>query len=115
MVYQVIFVCTISGIVGFKKPILGALAGIVTTLINYFIFYEFDQFLFYVLFLVGGFGGFACSWIIHWVFYGYTDDRNSSKPHYKAFPGGSGGSWGGGVVYTDDEHKNAQENSKDMG
>ena len=76
MVYQVIFVCIISGMVGFKKPILGALAGIVTTLINYFIFYEFDQFLFYVLFLVGGFGGFACSWIIHWVFYGYTDDRN---------------------------------------
>ena len=115
MGYQVISVCIISGIFGFKKPILGALAGIVTTLINYFTFYEFDQLLFYLLFVLGGFAGFVCAWIIHWVFYGVTDDRNSSKPHYKAFPGGSGGSWGGGVIYTDEEQKNSQENSKGIG
>ena len=115
MIYQILFVCIISGLIGCKKPIFGSLAGIVATLLNYFTFYEFDQLLFYVLFVLGGFAGFVCALIIHWVFYGVTDDRNSSKPHYKAFPGGSGGSWGGGVIYTDEEQKNAQGNSKDIG
>ena len=113
MIYMIIAVCVISGVAGVKKPIYGGLTGLILFPLIPLFFYKFDSTLFLILlpleFALGLFFGRT----FNWIFYGVRDDMKG-KPHYKSISSGTGFSFGGGIVYTDEEQKNAKENEESI-
>jgi hypothetical protein len=110
MLYQIIAVCVISGIVGAKKPMFGGLAGLILSPLIHLIFYKFDSTIFLYLCPIGLVIGLCSGGIVNWLFFGGTSDINR-KPYYNPMSTGKGSS-GGGIIYTDEEQKNATENQR---
>ena len=108
MIYQIIAVCIISAIAGIKKPIYGGLTGSILSPIVHLLFYQFDSFLFAILIPIGFVIGISLGGVLNFLFYGVKDDK-SSKLHYRSMHV-SGGNMGSGIVYTDEEEKNAKQN-----
>lgn len=108
MIYQIIAVCVASAIAGIKKPIYGGLTGAILSPIVHLLFYKFDLTIFFILFPVGFAIGTTMAGITNWFFCGAMDDKNR-KPYYTSIhmPGGNTGS---GIVYTEEEEKNAKQN-----
>jgi Na+-driven multidrug efflux pump len=111
MIYMIIAVCVISGGAGVKKPIYGGLTGLVLFSLIPFFFYKFDLTLFLIVAPIGFVLGLFFGGIVNWLFYRTTADKKR-KPHYKSVSSGTGFSFGGGIVYTDEEQKNAKENQE---
>lgn len=109
MIYLIISVCIISGIVGAKKPIYGGFTGLVLFPLIPLFFYKFDSTLFLILLPIGFTLGLFLGGVVNRLFYGARGDEKR-KPYYKSISSGTGFSFGGGIVYTDEEEKNAKEN-----
>ena len=110
MIYLIIAVCVVSGIVGVKKPIYGGLTGLILSPLAHVLFYKFSSLIFCLLFPIGFAIGIVCGGIVHWFFYGGTASDNS-KPYYHAMHSW-GGAKGSGIIYTDEEEKNAKQNER---
>ncbi len=112
VIYQIIAVCVISGIAGIKKPIYGGLAGLILSPLIHVVFYKFDLFLFLIFMSIGFVIGICLGSILNW-FFGGRDDLNR-KPYYTSMHI-TGGGMGSGIVYTDEEEKNAKQNENKNG
>jgi hypothetical protein len=107
MIDIIIAVFVISGIIGIKKKVYGAAAGaIIAPLIDY-VFHSFDLFFFIALFPIGFLIGWISGSLSKWFFSGFRGGKHNTGPSYT---GRAGGHQRGGIVFTDEEMKNAKEN-----
>ena len=106
MTYKVIAVIIISCLAGIKKPIYGGLAGMIAAPGISIIFNSFD--LPTVVFLTPfGFGFGLLFGVISWnIFHGSECNQQNTKTYYMPMTE----NMRGGVIYTDEEEKNAKEN-----
>ena len=111
MLYQIIAFFIISGIAAIKKPIYGGLAGLVTAPVIYVVFNSFDL---PTVCVLSAFGfGFGLIWgvfawnFIHGEEYNQQNKKTYVMPMYRAGTGQRGG-----IIYTDEEEKNARENER---
>ncbi len=113
MIYKVIIFAIISCLAGIKRPIYGGLAGLISAPVMSMIFSPFD--LPTVLVLAGfGFGfGLLCGQVSKWIIQGADHNKQNTKPHVMPITQ-AGGSQRGGIIYTDDEAKNAEDNKKNI-
>jgi len=108
MIYQILAVCVVSAIAGIKKPIYGGLAGATLSPIVYLLFYEFDSFLFAIIIPIGFAIGISLGGALNFLFSAVLHDENR-RPYYTSMHV-TGSSMGSGIVYTDEEEKNAEQN-----
>ncbi|MCW8892224.1 MAG: hypothetical protein OQL18_02765 [Deltaproteobacteria bacterium] len=107
MFYHAVIVCVLSGVAGIKKPIYGGLAGLFLSPLIHVIFYKFDLFIFSILLPAGFIIGIFFGSLVNGLFFGSRDDDRNSKPYYRPVHKS-----GGGIVYTNEEEKNAKENEE---
>ena len=91
----------VSGIIGLKKPILGAISGWVLTIILFFILYEFELMKFIIVLVFGCLASFAGGYFIPWFFSGFKGGKHNT-----------GKGWGehtGGIILSDEERKNIKK------
>jgi len=98
-------VCVLSGVAGIKKPIYGGLAGLLLSPLIHVIFYKFDLFIFSILFPAGFIIGIFFGSIVNGLFFVSREDDRNPKLYYRPVHKS-----GGGIVYTNEEEKNAKEN-----
>jgi len=100
----------ISGLLGKKKPIYGGFSGlIIAPLIHYF-FHSFRLPLFIALFPIGFLFGWGVGALSNWFFSGFRGGKHNTGPSFSSLTGRPGGTQRGGIVFTDEEMKNAKEN-----
>ena len=107
MFFHAVIVCVLSAIAGIKKPIYGGLAGFLLSPLIYVIFYKFDLFIFSILFPAGFIIGIFGASIVNGLLFSSPDDDRNQKPYYRPVHKS-----GAGIVYTDEEEKNAKENKE---
>ncbi|WP_136799009.1 hypothetical protein [Desulfosediminicola ganghwensis] len=111
MLYKIIAFFIFSGIASIKKPIYGGLAGMVTAPVIYVIFNSYDL---PTVGLLSAFGfGFGLIWgVLIWNFIHGKEYNEQNKKTYVMPIGKPGSSQRGGIIYTDEEEKNAKDNEK---
>ena len=105
----IVAVFVISGFIGIKKPIYGAIAGAIVAPLIYYFFHTFDLIYFIVLFPIGFIIGWISGSLSKWFFSGFRGGKHNTGPSYT---GRAGGHQRGGIVFTDEEMKNVQNNKK---
>jgi len=105
-----ISIIVLSGIVGLKKPIYGGIAGLIIAPLIHYIFQPFSLYVFFALFPIGFFAGLLIGKISNWFFSGFRGGNHNVGPSYISMTGRAGGNQRGGIVYTDEEMKNAKAN-----
>jgi hypothetical protein len=105
-----ITIIVVSGIVGIKKPIYGGIAGLIAAPLIHYIFQSFNSYMFFALFPIGYFAGLLIGKISNWFFSGFRGGKHNVGPSYSSMTGRAGGGQRGGIVYTDEEMKNAKAN-----
>jgi len=104
-IFLIVFI--VSGIIGLKKPIVGAISGCVLSSILFFILYDFTLIEFLITALFGFIASFAGGYLIPWFFSGFKGGKHNTGPSY--IGGGSGKGWGehtGGIILSDEERRN---------
>jgi len=111
MIFKVIIFAIISCLTGIKRPIYGGLAGLISAPVMSLIFSPFD--LPTVLVLIPfGFGfGLLCGRVSWWIFHGFDDNQQNTKPYVMPITSAGGGQRGE-IIYTDEEVKNAEDNKR---
>jgi energy-coupling factor transporter transmembrane protein EcfT len=102
----VIFVVSI--LVGIKRPILGALAGMILAPLIFYFFHDFNLYILIFLVPVGFVLGWIFAFLANWLFSGFRGGKHNEGPSYTK--GLFGGSQSGGIVRTDEEMKNSMLN-----
>lgn len=105
-----ISIIVISGILGIRKPIYGGFAGIIIAPLIHYFFQSFSLYLFIALFLIGFLVGWLIGILSNWFFSGFRGGKHNVGPSYTSMTGRAGGNQRGGIVYTDEEMKNAKAN-----
>ncbi len=101
-----IIVFIVSGVIGLKKPIVGAICGCVLTIALLFALHDFELIKFAIVLLFGFLASFAGGYLIPWFFSGFKGGKHNTGPSY--IGGGSGEGWGehtGGIILSDQERK----------
>lgn len=105
-----ILVIVVSGIIGIRKAIYGGYSGIIVAPLTHYLFHSFSLYLFISLFPIGFFAGWVIGILSNWLFSGFRGGKHNVGPSYISMTGRAGGSQRGGIVYTDEEVKNAEAN-----
>jgi hypothetical protein len=105
-----ISIIVLTGIVGIKKPIYGGIAGLIIAPLIHHIFQPFSSYVFFALFPMGFVIGLFIGKISNWFFSGFRGGKHNVGPSYISMTGRAGGNQRGGIVYTDEEMKNAKAN-----
>jgi hypothetical protein len=111
MIYKVIAFLLISGVAAIKRPIYGGIAGMIAAPAISIVFYSFDL---PTVLVLSGFGfGFGLMWgTFTWgLFHGEEYNQQSKKPYVMPMSKAGTGQRGG-IIYTDEEEKNARENER---
>jgi len=111
MIYKVIIFAIISCLSGIKRPIYGGLAGLISAPVMSMIFSPFDLPTVLVLAAFGFGFGLLCGRVSWWIFHGSDYNQQNTKPHVMPITRAGGGQRGG-IIYTDEEVKNAEENKR---
>lgn len=111
MVYKIIAFLIITGIAAIKRPIYSGLAGMVAAPGIYVVFNSFDIVAVCVLAAFGF--GFGLMWgaFIWRLYHGEAYNQQNKKPYVMPMSR-AGTGMRGGIIYTDDEEKNAKENER---
>lgn len=109
-----IAVLIVSGLLGVSKPKYGAIAGAIIAPLAYYLSHSFNWIIFIILFPAGLLAGFIFGSLSNWFFSGFRGGRHSTGPTYKGITGRAGGTQRGGIILTDEERKNAQENQNQI-
>lgn len=113
MGYKIIAFLIISGIAAIKKPLYGGLAGMLTAPLIYLVFNSFDLITVCVLSVFGF--GFGLLWgVFTWNFFHNDEYNQQNKKTYVMPMNKAGTGQRGGIIYTDEEEKNARENEKSI-
>jgi hypothetical protein len=105
-----IAIVVLSGVVGIKKPIYGGIAGLITAPLVHYIFQSFSSYMFFALFPIGFVAGWLAGKLSNWFFSGFRGGKHNVGPSYISMTGRAGGDQRGGIVYTEEEIKNAKAN-----
>jgi hypothetical protein len=105
-----ISIIVISGIFGIRKPIYGGFAGLIIAPLIHYSLQSFSLYLFMALFPIGFFVGWLIGILFNWFSSGFRGGKHNVGPSYIPMTGRAGGSQRGGIVYTDEEMKNAKVN-----
>jgi hypothetical protein len=108
MTYKIIVFIVISCLTGLKKPIYGGLSGMIAAIVMSMIWNPFD--LPTVVFLAPfgfGFGHILGLWARN-LFHGSGYYKQKQKNYYMSMSA----NMGGGIIYTDEEEKNAKDNKR---
>ncbi len=106
----ILIVFIVSGIIGLKKPIAGALSGCLLTVVLYLFLNDFEINWFLITCLLGSLAGFAGGYSIPWFFSGFKGGRHNTGPSYIGGGAGRGlGEHTGGIILSDEERKNAKK------
>lgn len=111
MIYKIILFLVLSAIPAIKRPIYGGLAGMIFAPAIYYIFNSFDLPTILVLsifgFAIGSLWGVFAWNLFHGKEYNQQNEKTYVMPMNKAGTGQRGG-----IIYTDEEEKNARENER---
>jgi hypothetical protein len=107
-----IAVLVVSGVAGMKKPMHGAFSGMIVAPIIYYYFHDFTVVFFIILFPAGFLAGWFFGFVANWFFSGFRGGKHNTGPTFRAMPGRPGGEQRGGIMYTDEEEKNARKHKK---
>lgn len=108
MTYKIIAFIMISCLAGIKKPIYGGLAGMVAAPVMSIIWTPFDLPTVVVL-APFGFGFGLILGLLAWnIFHGSEYNKQNEKTYYMPMTR----NMRGGIIYTDEEDKNAKENKR---
>lgn len=111
MIYKIIFFLVISAIPAIKKPIYGGFTGMLTAPGIYYVFNSFDL----PTILVLSAFGFAIGllWgVFAWNLFHDEEYNQQNKKTYVMPMNQAGTGQRGGIIYTDEEEKNARENRR---
>ena len=111
MIYKVIIFAIISCLAGIKRPIYGALAGLISAALMSMFFGTFDLPTVLVLTAFGFGFGLLCGSVSWWIFRGSDLNQQNPKPYVMPITRAGGGQRGE-IIYTDEEEKNAEENKR---
>lgn len=111
MIYKVIAVIIFSGIAGIKRPIYGGLVGSITAPLMSALFDPFDLPTVLVLAAFGFGFGLMCG-IIFWNILHGEEYNQQNKKTYVMPMNQPGSGQRGGIIYTDEEERNAKDNMK---
>ena len=111
MIYKLIAFFLISGIAAIKRPIYGGIAGCVTAPVISILFGSFDL---VTVLVLAAFGfGFGLMWgTFAWNLFHGEEYNQQNKKTYVMPMSKAGTGQRGGIIYTDEEEKNARENKR---
>jgi hypothetical protein len=107
-----IFVVTvvISFIFGYRKPIIGIIAGVISALIAYYVFMDYSLIGFLIVAVVGGLLSTLVAFFSSWFFSGFRGGRHNTGPYI--FGGGGYRGADPQIVNTEAELENIKKNEK---
>lgn len=111
MGYKIIAFFIISGIAAIKRPIFGGLAGMIAAPAIYYVFNSFDLPTILVLSVFGFTIGLLWG-VFAWNFFHGEEYNQQNKKTYVMPMSKAGTGQRGGIIYTDEEEKNARENKR---
>ena len=103
----IIIVFIASGIIGLKKPIIGAVSGCLLTIVLFFVLNEFKISIFLTTSLFGFIASFAGGYLIPWFFSGFRGGKHNTGPSF--IDGVRTGGHPGGIILSDEEQKNIKK------
>jgi len=111
MLYKIILFLAISAIAAIKRPIYGGFAGMVAAPVIYYVFNKFDL---PTILVLSAFGfAFGLLWgVFAWNFFHGEEYNQQNKKTYVMPMTKAGSGQRGGIIYTDEEEKNARENER---
>lgn len=111
MIYKVIAFFLISGLAGIKRPIYGGITGLITAPVISIICNSFDL---PTVLVLAAFGfGFGLMWgTFSWNLFHGEEYNQQNKKTYVMPMSKAGTGQRGGIIYTDEEEKNARENER---
>lgn len=108
-----IFVVLVVAILfGRRSIVLGFSLGVVCAVILYFWFFDFQVKQFCVSMLTGSFMSLVCSILSKILFSGLKGGNENYSPSYLGMSSRSGSGMKGGIIYTDEDEKNARLNQR---
>ncbi len=100
----IILIVLASGIIGSRKPLIGALVGCAITFVQYFYFQEFNLKSFAIAGSIGVSVSFGFAYFFSYVSSGFKGGKHNTGPSYMGgFGGGRGGAPPGGINRSDEE------------
>ncbi len=100
----IILIVLASGIIGSRKPLIGALVGCAITFVQYFYFQEFNLKSFAVAGSIGVSVSFGTAYFVSFFSSGFKGGKHNTGPSYSGgFGGGRGGAPPGGIIRSDEE------------
>ncbi len=109
----ILIVFIASGIIGLKKPIIGAISGCLLTIVLFFVLNEFKISIFLITSLFGFIASFAGGYSIPWFFSGFMGGKHNTGPSF--IGGGRAGGGTGGIVFSDEERENLKKKKNSGG
>ncbi len=107
---DILIVMFVAGIFGRRSIVLGVVLGIITTTVLYFIFNSFELGNFLLKLLAGTFMSIICSGLARVLLPGLKGGDHNRSPFYMGIGGTRSGGFNSGIVYTDEDEKNARLN-----
>lgn len=111
MMYKIIFFFVVSAIPAIKRPIYGGFTGMIAAPGIYYAFNPFDVPTIFVLSLFGFAIGLLWG-VFAWNLFHGDEYNQQYKKTYVMPMSKAGTGQRGGIIYTDDEEKNARENKR---
>jgi len=108
LVDTLVVIFVVSILVGIKKPIWGAVAGMTLAPLVYYLFHNDNPYVFISLFPIGFMLGWIFGFLANWFFSGFRGGKHNEGPSYTK--GLFGGSQRSGIVMTDEEEENSMLN-----
>ena len=102
----ILIVFIASGIIGLKKPIIGAVSGCLLTIVLFFVLNEFKISIFLTTSLLGFIASFAGGYSIPWFFSGFLGGKHNTGPGPTFIDGARSGGHPGGIILSDEERNN---------
>ena len=102
-----IIVVVISFLFGFRKPIVGCIAGAIATAISYYLFIEdFDSLIFFIVTAVGLVFSLIVAYFSSWFFSGFRGGSHHTGPSMiGGFGKGQTAHRGSGIILSDEERE----------
>ncbi len=100
----IILIIVASGVIGSRKPLIGALVGCAITFVQYFYFQEFNLKSFAIAGFIGVSVSFGTAYSFSYLASGFKGGKHNTGPSVKG--GGHRGGFTGFIISSDEEHKN---------